>query len=296
MSVRHATMLETLQVTVPEGALEAYEAALEQVCGTVGFFLDEATGAWTVEGVKQAGEGEPNLQAALAVAQAASGFAATLSRLPTEAEGWLARTHSAFPEQRIGRRFVVRGSHLPPAETAGRITLVLDAAMAFGSGEHGSTRGCLLALEAMAHRRPRRVLDMGTGTGILAMAAARLLNQTVLAADIDPWSVRTAQDNVRQNRLTGRVRVRQANGWRSAWVSRAGPYELVFANILARPLCRMAPALAGNLAPGGTAILSGLLDRQARWVLAAHRHQGLVLEREQHESGWATLVLRKPCR
>ena len=290
---RHATALETLRVTVPEAALEAYEAAFEQACGTVGFFLDEATGQWTVEGVKQQGVGELALEAALALAAAASGANTVLVRAPVEAEGWLARTASAFPEQLVGRRFVVRGTHLPPRVTAGRITLVLDAAMAFGSGEHGTTRGCLRALEMVAHRRPRRVLDMGTGTGILAMAAASLLRRRVLASDIDSWSVRTARDNARHNRLSGLVRVGRADGWRSAWVRRAGPFELVFANILARPLCAMAHALAANLAPGGTAILSGLLLRQAPWVEAAHRRQGMVLERRLHEGGWATLVLRR---
>jgi ribosomal protein L11 methyltransferase len=287
-------MLETVRVTVAAAALEAYEAAFSQACGTVGFFLDDDTGLWTVEGVKQQGEGEAALESALAVAAAVTGMAAVLTRAATEAEGWLARTASAFPEQRIGRRFVVRGSHLPPAAAAGRITLVLDAAMAFGSGEHGSTRGCLRALERVAHRHPRRVLDMGTGTGILAMAAARLLHRPVWAADLDPWSVRTTRDNARQNGLAGRLRVRQADGWRSAWVRRHAPYDLVFANILARPLCAMARALATNLARGGTAILSGLLSRQSSWVLAAHRRQGLVLEARQHEGGWATLVLRKP--
>ncbi len=292
--MRHATALETLRVTVPEAALEAYEAAFAQACGTVGFFLDDDTGLWTVEGVKQQGEAEPVLEAALALAAASSGTDAPLTRTPTQAEGWLARTASAFPEQRVGRRFVIRGTHLPPAASPGRIPLVLDAAMAFGSGEHGTTRGCLLALESLAHRRPRRILDLGTGTGILAMAAARLLRHPhVRAADIDPWSVRTARANVRQNALSGRVRVDRADGWRSAWVRRAGPYDLVLANILARPLCAMARPLAANLAPGGSAILSGLLVRQAPWVLAAHRRQGLVLERRLHEGSWATLVLRR---
>lgn len=290
---RHATALETLRVTVPETALEAYEAAFAQACGTVGFFLDDDTGLWTIEGVKQQGAEEPALESALAVAAAASGTAADLSRTPTPAEDWLARTASAFPEQRVGRRFVIRGTHLPRATTAGRITLVLDAALAFGSGEHATTRGCLRALETVAYRRPRRILDLGTGTGILAMAASRLLHRPVLAADNDPWSVRTARANARQNGLSQRITVGRTEGWRSARLRRGGLYDLVLANILARPLIGMAPALARNLAPGGTAILSGLLMRQSAWVLAAHRRHGLVLERRLHEGGWATLVLRR---
>jgi ribosomal protein L11 methyltransferase len=290
---RRATALETVCVTVPVDALDAYEAALAQVCGAVGFFLDDATGLWTVEGVKEQGAQDAALAAALAVAALATGVAAAPQRRATEAEGWLARTHAAFPEQRIGRRFAVRGTHLPPARTPGRITLVLDAAAAFGSGEHGSTRGCLRALERAAWRRPRRVLDLGTGSGILAMAAASLLHRRVLATDIDPWSVRVARANAKRNGLAPLLRIVRADGWRSRTLRGGGPYDLVFANILARPLCRMAPALARHLAPGGTAILAGLLVRQAPWVLAAHRAHGLVLAALLREGDWATLVLRR---
>jgi ribosomal protein L11 methyltransferase len=294
---RHATVLETVSVTVPEGALEAYEAALGQACGTVGLFRDDTTGLWTVEGVKPQGEAEAALAASLAVAALATGVAATPARRATAAEGWLARTHAAFPEQLIGRRFAVRGTHLTGPPAPGRITLVLDAAVAFGSGEHGSTRGCLAALERLARarraRRPRRVLDLGTGSGILAMAAARLLRRPVLATDIDPWSVRAARDNARRNGLGARVRVRRADGWRSGAARAAGPYDLVLANILARPLTRMAADLARHLAPGGTVVLAGLLTRQARWVLAAHRRHGLVLAAMLRDGEWATLVLRR---
>ncbi len=291
---RHATALETVSVRVPEEALEAYAAALGQACGTVGIFRDDATGLWTVEGVKPQGEAEPALIAALAVAALASGVAAVPARRPTAAEGWLARTRAAFPEQRIGRRFAVRGTHLTGPPAPGRITLVLDAAVAFGSGEHGSTRGCLGALERLARaQRPRRVLDLGTGSGILAMAAARLLHRPVLATDIDPWAVRAARANARRNGLGPRLRLGLADGWRSRAVRVAGPYDLVLANILARPLTRMAAGLARNLAPGGTAVLAGLLARQARWVLAAHRRHGLVLAAMLRDGEWATLVLRR---
>jgi ribosomal protein L11 methyltransferase len=292
MNLRHATKLETIRLTVPEAALEAYEAALAQACGTVGFFLDEATRMWTLEGVKDQGANEPELAAALAMAEFATGVAAGVSRETTEAEGWLQRTHEAFPEQLVGSRFAIRGTHLTGPPAPGRLAIVLDAAVAFGSGEHGSTRGCLRALEFSAYRRPRRVLDLGTGSGILAMAAAKMLRRKVLATDIDPWSVRMARENAARNGLGNRLRCLRADGWDSPAV-RAGGYDLVFANILARPLCRMARHLAAALAPGGTAILAGLLDTQARWVLAAHRRHGLALERTLREGKWATLVLRK---
>ncbi len=295
-TMRHATALETVSVIVPEDALEAYEAAFLAACGTVGFFKDDDTGLWQVEGVKDQGAAEEELATGLAIAALATGFTATLARQETPAGGWLARTYAAFPEQRIGRRFAVRGTHLTDAPTPGRLALVLDAAVAFGSGEHGSTRGCLRALERVAYRRPRRILDLGTGTGILAMAAAKLLRRRVLGTDIEPWSVRTAAENARLNGLGTAVRFLRADGWRAPAIAAHGPYDLVFANILARPLCRMAGDLAANLAPGGTAILAGLLATQARWVLAAHRGQGLVLEATLREGAWATLVLRKPWR
>jgi ribosomal protein L11 methyltransferase len=293
MSRHHPALLETVSVTVPEAATEAYEAALGSACATVGFFRDHATGDWRVEGVKEIAAGDDTLAAALALAEGLTGVAATLERQPTPAEGWLARTQASFPEQHIGRRFAVRGTHLTGPPTPGRITLTLDAGLAFGSGEHGSTRGCLRALEGVAHRRPSRILDMGTGSGILAMGAARLLRRRVLATDIEPWSVRVTEQNVRLNRLSHLVRAQLADGWRAVAVRRNGPYDLVFANILARPLCAMARDLAANLAPGGTAILSGLLQTQERWVLAAHRRQGLLLERSLIEGVWTTLVLRR---
>jgi ribosomal protein L11 methyltransferase len=292
---RHATALETVFVEgVPDFAVPAYEAALESVCGTVGFFQDPATDTWRIEGVKDAGEGEAALDAALALAAAATGHAASLQRHETHADGWLARTQSAFPEQLVGRRFAIRGTHLQDQPTPGRLVLTLDAGIAFGSGEHGSTRGCLRALERIAYRRPRRILDLGAGSAILAMAAARLLHRPVLATDIEPWSVRVAAENAKLNRLQTAVHSRLANGWHHRAVPAGAPYDLVFANILARPLCAMAQDLAAHLAPGGTAILAGLLDSQRRMVLAAHRRQGLVLEATILERPWATLILRRP--
>lgn len=285
--------LETIAVTVPDAALEAYEAALASACDTVGFFRDDATGDWRIEGVKRVGVGDGELTAALALAAMVSGITASPDRSATEADGWLARTYQAFPEQRIGRRLSIRGTHLTGPPTPGRVTLTLDAGLAFGTGEHGSTSGCLLALEAVARCKPRRIVDIGTGSGILAMAAARLLKRPVLASDIEPWSVRTARDNARLNGLSRLVRVRLANGWTHPAIRAGGPYDLVFENILARPVCAMAWAMEANLAPGGFAILAGLLHTQARMVLAAHRRRGLRLVRMIRQGNWTTIVLRK---
>jgi ribosomal protein L11 methyltransferase len=285
--------LETVFVDVPETALEAFEAALLSACSTVGFFLDEDTRIWRIEGVKPVGANEAELVGGLALAEMMTGVSAPLQRSATAAEGWLARTYESFPEQPVGRHFVVRGSHLAGPGMPGRITLTVDAGVAFGSGEHGSTRGCLRALERVAYRRPRRILDIGTGSGILAMAAAKLLHRPVLATDIEPWSVRVAARNAAENGVGALVSARLADGWRHPVVSAGAPYDLVFANILARPLCAMARHLAARLAPGGTAILAGLLNSQANLVLSAHRRLGMRLDFSIREGNWTTLALRR---
>lgn len=293
---RHPRQLECLSVTVPEEALEAYEAALGCACDTVSFFRDHATGTWRIEGVRAVGAKDDELTGALALAATVTGVTVVATRTPTHADGWLERTRAAFPEQRIGRRFAIRGTHLTDAVPSGRTTLILDAGVAFGSGEHNSTRGCLLALERLlprSRRGPCRILDMGTGSGILAMAAAKTLRRPVLATDIEPWAIRVSGQNARLNGVRNLVRPMLADGWRAAAVRKSGPYDLVFGNILARPLRLMARDLARGLAAGGTAILAGLLRVQARDVLAAHRRNGLVLERMIHLEPWTTLVLRK---
>lgn len=293
---RHPQPLECLSLTVPEAALEAYEAALGCACETVGFFRDHATGTWRLEGVRAVGAKDHELTAALALAAVVTGVTAVPIRSPTPADGWLERTRAAFPQQLIGRRFAVRGTHLTGPPPPGRIALILDAGVAFGSGEHNSTRGCLLALERLAPRLrrhgPCRILDLGTGSGILAIAAAKMLRRPVLATDIEPWSVRVARQNAQLNGVGRLLRPILADGWRSAMVRKSGPYDLVFGNILARPLRLMARDLARHLAPGGVAILAGLLRVQAHDVLAAHRRNGLVLDQMIDLQPWTTLVLR----
>jgi ribosomal protein L11 methyltransferase len=168
---------------------------------------------------------------------------------------------------------------------------LLDAATAFGTGEHPSTRGCLLALDDLARRRRfRRPLDVGTGSGVLAIAAAKRLHRRVVAGDIDPEAVRVARHHVRRNGLAGTVRVVRSAGYRSRGLRRAD-YDLVLANILARPLALLARDLKRALAPGGVAVLAGLLRRQEAQVLAAHRAQRLMLARRIVIDGWSTLIV-----
>ena len=291
---RRAEALETISLSgLPDEAVPAYEAALQSVATSVDYFREEPGETWRLEAVRPQAADQVALTAALALAALVSGHEATAVHTPVEAEGWLARTVEVFPEQLIGNRVLIRPTHVPNRREYGRDVLVLDAGIAFGSGEHSSTRGCLLAFERVAYRRPQRILDLGCGSAILAMAAAKALHRPVLATDIEPWSVRVAAQNAAMNGLRNRLTARLADGWRHRRVAADGPYDLVFANILARPLCAMATQLAGALAPGGTAILAGLLGTQAVMVMAAHRRAGLVLERRLDVGHWTTLVLRR---
>jgi ribosomal protein L11 methyltransferase len=188
---------------------------------------------------------------------------------------------------------VPAGRFLVPANSRG---IQVEAALAFGTGHHGTTRGCLIAFDALLKRtRPRRVLDLGTGTGVLAIAAAKALGHGVLASDIDRTSVLIARANAAQNRVADRVRAIEANGLGHPLIKGNAPYDLVFANILAGPLVRLAPGIARVVAPDGHVILSGLLSHQARTVLAAYRVQGLVPVRKLVLENWVTLTLaRRP--
>ncbi|GLR68185.1 ribosomal protein L11 methyltransferase [Acidocella aquatica] len=287
--------LDCIALTVPADALDFFEAALGSVCRAVSFFHNEDMDIWDIQGVKERGAHEAELESALAVAEMVTGVTPTITRALVPVGGWLARTKAAFPEQTIGRRFVVRGTHINAPEIPGRITLTLDAGLAFGTGEHNSTRGCLIALERVAqYHRPRHILDLGTGSGILAIAAAKLLRQRVLASDIDSRAARVANANAKLNGVAGLVHAIRADGWMDKRIKRNAPYDLVFANILARPLCAMAHQLGEGLAPGGIAILAGLLTTQANWVLSAHRRAGLVLEDRLADGAWSILTLRKP--
>lgn len=286
--------LERFAVTVPPAAVPAFEAALAEHCLATGSFHDEDRGVWVVEGFREAGD-DSGLDLALGLAGLATGVSPELVRETVPAGGWLARSYQGFPEQTIGTRFAVRGTHIVEPEAPGRITITLDAGLAFGSGEHESTRGCLLALEDLAKsRRPLRILDLGTGSGVLAIAATRVFGRAVFATDIDARAVRVTRENAAQNGVARRVRVWRADGWDDPGLARHAPYDLVLANILARPLSAMAHRLAARLAPDGIVVLAGLLATQERMVLVAHRRHGLVLRRRIRCGKWTTLELARP--
>jgi ribosomal protein L11 methyltransferase len=290
--------LPRFTVTVPEQAVPAFAAAFESACEGVAFFRSHDQGRptsddWTVEGLLRDPANRPALEGALALAAAVAGIAPpVLAEDSIEAEGWLARTREAFPPQPIGRRFLLRGTHDAGATMPGRIALTIDAGLAFGSGEHATTQGCLMALERLS--RPRGMMaDIGTGSGVLALAAAALWHVRAVGVEIEPWAARVAGENARLNRLHRLVTMVHGDGWHAPAIRRHAPYALVTANILARPLCAMAADLARNMAPGGHAVLSGLLVEQAQMVLAAHRRVGLTLAGRIDIGHWATLILRK---
>jgi ribosomal protein L11 methyltransferase len=210
-----------------------------------------------------------------------------------EAKDWVKATLEQLVPVRAGR-FIVHGRHDRANVPPNKLGIEIEAALAFGTGHHGTTRGCLLLLDYVLKTwRPRRVLDLGTGTGVLAIAAAKALQIKVLASDIDPQSTRVAHDNARLNGTGDLVETICASGFSAPEFAQRSPFDLVLANILANPLRQMATPMARHLAPSALVILSGLLPHQAQSVVVAYRARGLVLERRIEAEGWSSLLMRK---
>ena len=207
---------------------------------------------------------------------------------------WVASGLAGLTPVRVGR-FVVHGSHDRGRFGPNVVDIEIEAALAFGTGHHGTTKGCLAAIERAVHsRRPRRILDLGTGTGVLAIAAARAMRRPVVAGEIDPWAVLAARINARVNRAGDYIRVVRANGAQHPAIRSGAPYDLVLANILLKPLQSLARPVRGLLAPGATVVLSGLIPGQVDAALSAWRSQGLVLRRRDKIENWVTLTLARP--
>ncbi len=247
---------------------------------------------WTVEAYFAQPPDEMAVRAHVAEA-AGPDVAAALAFGTVEAKDWIAASLAGLKPVAAGR-FTVHGAHDRAHVAANRIGIEIEAALAFGTGHHGTTRGCLLALDGIvkAHS-PRRVLDIGTGTGVLAIAAAKALHAPVLAGDIDADSVRIARENARLNGAAPLVECLRAAGLAAARFRARAPFDLIFANILLRPLTRLARPLARVAAPGAHVVLSGLLANQENAALAAYRPHGFTLARRIPLDEWVTLVLRK---
>jgi ribosomal protein L11 methyltransferase len=287
-------------VTTHGAAVPELPAELEEEALSVSIFEieDEATATplgWRVDLLYRERPDPVPIEAALAQACAAAGSVLEgVAVEPVPETDWVAAASLRLPPLVAGR-FVVHGSHARSTLPAGLVPIEVEAGLAFGSGEHATTRSCLLAIDRLARtRRFRRVLDLGCGSGVLAIAAARCWPAEVVAVDNDPIAVRVAAENARTNLVAAQVRAVLADGYRHPLVRRRAPFDLVLANILADPLIEFAPTLRRHLALGGHAVLSGLLDRQADAVIAAHREQGLrLLDRVDH-GPWTTLVIRLP--
>jgi ribosomal protein L11 methyltransferase len=248
---------------------------------------------WTVQVLLDHQPNEKLLRERIAVMAHNCGVDAPEAEIvKVENADWQRSLAQDFPPNHIGR-FFIHGSHVKPDRQNNLFPVQVEAGMAFGSGEHATTSGCLTALDMLAKRREfNHVLDMGCGSAILAIAAARCWRRArILAVDIDPVSITVAKENISLNNVERQVRALVGDGYAAVEVKRAAPYDLILANILARPLVKFSPQLAANLSYGGVAVLSGLLASQESMVLAAHRRQGLRLTGRIVRNGWATLVL-----
>ena len=280
--------------------LVAGETAARRVANLVAESLDpaeaacaafeRADGRWQVD-IHLRHRPDPAALRELIAPAGGEALADTLTVERVAPRNWLKEGLIGLRPVRAGR-FVVHGAHDRARVPSHCIGIEIEAGMAFGTGHHGTTRGCLLALDALARRhRPRHILDLGTGSGVLAIAAAKIFRVPVLAIDIDPRAVETARANARHNGVGALVTVVRAAGLHAPQAVARAPFDLVLANILLNPLQRLAAPMARQLMPNARVVLSGVMESQANAALAAYRSQGLMLERSFVLDGWFTPVM-----
>ncbi|RLQ88170.1 50S ribosomal protein L11 methyltransferase [Notoacmeibacter ruber] len=225
------------------------------------------------------------------IARNASSF--NLQRETFEDVDWVARSLEGLKPVHAGR-ISVHGHHDCDSIAPGRLKIEIEAGQAFGTGHHGTTSGCLLMLQQiMRSERPGRILDLGTGSAVLAIAAAKLAPASVLATDIDPVAVSVARQNIDLNGVASRVKCCTATGFAHPAIAAGAPYDLIVANILAGPLKKLAPEMARHVTAGGSILLSGILDEQRRSVIAAYSGQNFRHIRTIHLEGWSTIHLKR---
>ena len=271
---------------------EARRMQIETVMEALGIALSsfEDGRGWRMETIAEAKPRVGEVRAALKP----FGVAATIARLPQR--NWVLESRKGLPPLKAGP-FFIHGEHDRDKRPKQGVALEIDAGMAFGTGRHETTMGCLKALLRLKKTHKfKRILDVGTGTGILAFAAWHLFGQPVIAGDNDKDAVRVAKENAVINGLKKHVRIVSSDGYKAKAIRDHAPYDLITANILANPLIALAPALARNLARNGRAVLSGLMTNQAKDVLAAHRAVGLELDFQLRLGDWSVLVLKKAKR
>jgi ribosomal protein L11 methyltransferase len=254
------------------------------------FEVDEKSGTWNISVYVPAGEaGSAGARIREALGEDVHG---PLQHEELEDGGWVEKTLSELAPVRAGR-FVVHGSHDAGCASANEHAILIDAGLAFGTGHHGTTAGCLEMIgDVLKRGKPSNALDLGTGSGVLAIAIAKATKKTVLASDIDPVSVEVTRENARINEVPGLIEAVTAIGFNHTRFAEKVPFDLIVANILAGPLRKLAPALAAHLGRGGSVILSGLLPHQQARIVAAYRAQGLRLDRAIIRNGWLTLLMR----
>lgn len=282
--------LTTLDAKEPADALaEAMENFRPEPVGVGVFEIEDGSGRFEV-GVYFEDRPDDTELALMAAIYGAKPF--TVSEVPET--DWVAHVKRELQPVEAGR-FFLHGSHDAARVPEGSVALLIEAAMAFGTGHHATTRGCLHALDRLdrAGFRGQNVADIGCGTAVLAMAAAAIWNRPAIASDIDPVAVEVAAANARANGLGERVRCVEAAGFSHPDLAARAPYDLIFANILKGPLLDLAPDMAGHLATGGYAVLSGILNTQADEVAGAYKRQGFMLAVRDEIGDWTTLVLRR---
>jgi ribosomal protein L11 methyltransferase len=274
----------------------AFEDVLERHCAVVSSFLILPDDRSRLQGISEILLNKDILYTELS--ETASLLGVNISNLaitPMASQDWVADNLAEFPPIRVGRYYMY-GSHIEGVVPSGAVGIRLNAGAAFGTGEHATTEGCLTAFDRLAKqgKRYNKILDMGCGSGILSIAAAKTWRSKTIACDIDPGAAQVASENAKVNCVHSLIITRAGNGYKMPIVKAEAPYDMIVSNILANPLCAMASELAKYLQPNGSAILSGFLKVDARRVTANYIQFGLAFTAQINVNGWVTLIFRKP--